>query len=125
APRRRKQMQCAGVDGRIVRADEILQPLRRDADRSRQLRNGAGAMQRATGLQQQWIGWLGMASARRSVPDRLVEYDRGAERIGKTGNGVGKIDAAEALVSEAAAVGVDDDACCRDLVNIGPRPQSG
>src|SRR6516162_2927331 len=35
------------------------------------------------------------------------------------------MDAAKALVSEAAAVGVDDDPCSRDLVNIGPRPQSG
>src|ERR1700716_2265284 len=64
-----------------------------------------------------------MAAAGRSVPDRLVEYDGGAERIGQTGDDVGQIDAAEALVGEAAAVCVDHDARGRDLVGIGPWPQ--
>src|ERR1700738_3647300 len=64
-----------------------------------------------------------MAAARRSVPDRLVEYDGGAERIGQTGHGIGQIDAAEPLVGEAVAVCVDHDASGRDLVDIGPRPQ--
>jgi hypothetical protein len=36
-------------------------------------------------------------------------YDGGAERIGQTGHGIGQIDAAEALVGEAAAVCVDHD----------------
>ena len=42
----------------------------------------------------------------------------------QTRHGIGQIDAAEALVGEAAAVCVDHDAYGRDLVDIGPRPQS-
>ncbi len=103
--------------------DKVLQPPRRDADQSGQLRNRAGAMQRAARLGQQRIGRLRMAAAGRSVPDRLVEYDGGAERIGQAGHDIGQIDAAEPLVGEAAAVGVDHDARGRDLVGIGPRPQ--
>jgi hypothetical protein len=63
-----------------------------------------------------------MAAAGRSVPDRLVKYDGGAEGIGQTRHGIGQIDAAEALVGEAAAVCVDHDAGGRDLVGLGPRP---
>ena len=70
----------------------------------RQLRERVGAMQRAAGLLQQRIGRLHVIAAGRSVPDRLVEDDRGAERIGQAGDGVGQIDAAEALVGEAAAL---------------------
>ena len=81
-------MQRAGVDGDVVRADKCLQPLRREADQAGQLRNCAGAMQRATHLQQQRIGRLRIAATGRSVPDRLVEYDGGAERIGQTGHGI-------------------------------------
>jgi hypothetical protein len=35
----------------------------------------------------------------------------------------GQINAAEPLVGEAVAVCVDNDACGRDLVDLGPRPQ--
>ena len=89
APRRRQHVQRAGVDGGVVFADKILQPLWRDADQSGQLRDRAGAMQRAARLGQQRIGRLRMAAAGRSVPDRLVEDDGGAERIGQAGHDVG------------------------------------
>jgi hypothetical protein len=44
ATRRRKHVQRAGIDGSIVLADKLLQPLRRNADQAGQLRNCAGAM---------------------------------------------------------------------------------
>ena len=89
APRRRKRVQRAGVDGSVVRADEFFQLRRRDADQSGEFRNRAGAMQRAARFRQQRIGRLRMAAAGRSVPDRLVEDDAGAERIGQAGHGIG------------------------------------
>ena len=64
------------------------------------------------------VCWAG-----RSVPDRLVEYDGGPERIAQTRHGVGQINAAEPLVGETVAVCVDHDACGRDLVDIRPRPK--
>ena len=66
APRRRHEMQRAGLDGGVVRGDEILQPLRRDADQSGQLGNRAGAMQRAARLLQQRIGRLRNGSGRKA-----------------------------------------------------------
>ena len=70
---------------------------------SGKLRQRVGAMQRAAGLHHQRIGRLRVVAARRAVPDRLIEDDRGAERVGQAGDGIGDPDAAQPLVGEAAA----------------------
>ena len=75
-------------------------------------------MDRAAGLGDQRIGRLHVIAAGRTVPDRLIEDDRGAERIGKPGDGVGDPDAAQPLVGEAAALGVDDDASRGEVVGV-------
>jgi hypothetical protein len=82
-------VQRTGVDGGVVFADKVLQLRRRDADQFGQFRDRAGAMQRAARLGQQRIGRLRMAAAGRPVPDRLVEDDCYAERIGQAGDDVG------------------------------------
>ena len=83
------------------------------------------AMNRAAVFRHQRIRWLHMAASRRAVPDCLIEDDRGAERIGQAGDGVGQIDAAIALVGDALARGVDDDAGRGQVVGLRPRPEVG
>ena len=51
-----------------------------------------------------------MIAAGRPIPDRLVEDDRGAQRVGQAGDRVRDPDAAQALVGEAPALGIDNDA---------------
>ena len=83
-------MQRAGRDGGVVGGDELLQPLRREADQCGQLRDRAGGMQGAARLPQQRIGRLRMAAAGlEAVGKQSVKNREWLTRLRRMQNGDG------------------------------------
>src|SRR6185437_13262228 len=96
--------------------------LGRKSGERRKLGKRIGAANRAAGFLDQRVGWLHVIAAR-SVPDRLIEDDGKAKRVGRASDNVGQPDAAEPFIADAVAGGVDHDARGSDLVQIRSWPQ--